>query len=123
MTQATAARDLLHRRLLSFGPDVACEARGGRLRYGRAGRLFCLLRPMATRVDVAFTRLGRARSKRILDARAARLPFLPYRVVVEAPGDVDTELLAWLRESYEAVEPERPPAGSGDAPHEGSNEF
>lgn len=110
MSDAAAARDLLHRRLLAMGPDVAHEARGGLLRYGRvraadgAGRLFCLLRPLATRVDVAFARLGRARSGRILDAKAARLPFLPYRVVVEAPGDVDTELLSWLRESYEAVD-------------------
>lgn len=104
MTQAAEAHALLHRRLAAFGPDVSVEARGGLVRYARAGRLFALLRPLATRVDVAFTRLGRARSKRILDAKAARLPALPYRVAVEAPGDVDTELLAWLRESYEAVE-------------------
>ncbi len=104
MTGASDAHALLHRRLLAFGPDVAHERRGGLDRYARAGRLFCLLRPLARRTDVAFTRLGRARSKRILDAKAARLPTLPYRVVVEAPGDVDTELLAWLRESYEAVE-------------------
>jgi hypothetical protein len=98
------ARALLHRRLAAFGPDVSAEERGGLVRYHRAGRLFAILRPLATRVDVAFTRLGRARSKRILDAKAARLPTLPYRVVVEAQGDVDTELLSWLRESYEAVE-------------------
>lgn len=101
---AAVALGLLHRHLLSFGPDVSREERGGLVRYLRGGRPFALLRPLRSRVDVAFTRLGRARSKRILDARAARLPLLPYRVVVEAPGDVDTELLHWLRESYEALE-------------------
>ena len=101
---AAQAREALHRRLVAFGPDVAVEERGGLVRYRHAGRLFCILRPLATRVDVAFTRLGRARSRRILDAKAARLPSLPYRVVVEAAGDLDSELAAWLRESYEAVE-------------------
>lgn len=105
MTAADEARALLHRHLVAFGRDVRHEARAGTLRYHRGDRPFALLRPLRTRVDVAFLRLGRARSKRILDARAAGLPFLPYRVVVEAPGDVDTELLTWLRESYEAVEP------------------
>lgn len=102
--RAAEARRLLHRHLVAFGPDVAHEERAGAHRYHRGGRPFAILRPLRTRVDVAFTRLGRARSKRILDARAAGLPFLPYRVVVEAPGDVDTELLAWLRESYEALD-------------------
>lgn len=103
MEPPAQARDLLHRILLAMGPDVQAEARAGQQRYARAGRLFCILRPLQRRVDVAFTRMGRARNKRILDAKAAGLPFLPYRVVVEAPGDVDTELRAWLRESYEAV--------------------
>lgn len=95
---------MLHRRLVAFGPDVAHETRAGLVRYFRNGDVFCILRPLSTRVDVAFRRLGRARSKRILDAKAARLPLLPYRVIVEAPGDVDTELLTWLRESYESYE-------------------
>lgn len=105
MAAAVEAHAALHRRLVGFGTDVVHERRAGTDRYFRAGRLFALLRPMKTRVDVAFTRLGRARDKRILDAKAARLPGgLPYRVVVEAPGDVDSQLVAWLRESYEAVE-------------------
>lgn len=104
MTAAAEAFELLHRRLAAFGPDVTVEDRAGTRRYHRAGEPFCILRPLATRIDVGFRRLGRARSKRILDARTARLPLLPYRVVVEAPGDVDTELLTWLRESYESYE-------------------
>lgn len=104
MTPAAEALALLHRHLVAFGPDVAAEERAGTRRYRRGDDLFCILRPLSTRVDVAFRRLGRARSKRILDARAAGIPFLPYRVVVEAPGDVDTELRTWLRESYESFE-------------------
>lgn len=96
----TQAAALLHSLLVGFGEDVALEHTAGQMRYARGGRLFCVLRPMAKRVDVGFFKLGRARSKRILHAKG-KLPFVPYRVEVEAPGDVDSELRAWLRESYE----------------------
>lgn len=117
---ARAAAATLRAHLLAMGPDVAVRDAAGTARFERGGRLFCLLRPLARRVDVGFTKLGRAagaprraedadapagassaRSPRILDARAARLPFVRHRVVVEAPGDLDAELRAWLREAYE----------------------
>jgi hypothetical protein len=98
------AVEVLDRALRRFGPDVEVERRAGTVRYLRAGRPFALLRPLASRVDVGFRKFGRADHKRILDARAARMPLLPSRVVVEAAGDVDSELLAWLRESYEWAE-------------------
>jgi hypothetical protein len=60
------------------------------------------VKPLAHRVEVGFAKLGRARSRRILAARG-RLPFVPYLVEVEAIGDVDTELMAWLRESYDTA--------------------
>lgn len=97
---ATQAAGMLHTHLVGLGDDVALEHKSGQMRYHRAGELFCILRPMAKRVDVGFYKFGRARSKRILHAKG-KLPFVPYRVEVEAPGDLDTELLAWLGESYD----------------------
>jgi hypothetical protein len=97
---ALEAAAALHHHLLSFGPDIAVEHRAAQMRYHHAERLFCIVKPLARRVDVGFHKFGRARSKRILSAKG-RLPFVPYLVEVEAPGDVDTELRAWLRESYE----------------------
>lgn len=94
---------LLDRHLASLGGDVAREERSGLVRYRRGDVVFAVLRPTARAVHVGFARLGRARSKRILSARTGRVPGVPYRVVVEAPGDVDTELLAWLAESYEVA--------------------
>lgn len=94
------AAAMLHETIVGFGADVALEHKAGQMRYARAGRLFCILRPLSTRNDVAFRKLGRARNKRILSAKG-RLPFLPYLVEVEAPGDLDSELRAWLRESYD----------------------
>jgi len=91
---------VLHHLMLSFGGDVASDWQGGAVRYARADRIFCIVKPLATRVDIGFRRLGRARSKRILSAKG-RLPFLPYLVEIEAPGDIDSEVRAWLRESYE----------------------
>lgn len=104
MAPASDAARLLHEALLRFGPDVTLEEHAGLRRYLRGGRLFAAARPMATRVDVGFSRLGKARSKRILDGTVARLGGVRHRVVVEAPGDVDTELMSWLRESYEALD-------------------
>lgn len=100
---ARAAAEVLDRTLRRFGPDVEAETRAGIVRYARGGAVFALARPLARRVDVAFRKVGRADHKRILDARAARIPLLPHRVVLEAPGDLDSQLLAWLRESYEWV--------------------
>ena len=91
---------LLHHLLLALGADVASEWKAGGVRYTRAGRLFCIVKPLAARVDLAFMKFGRARNKRILSAKG-RMPFLPYLVEIEAPGDVDTEVRAWLRESYD----------------------
>lgn len=97
--EALAALD---RALRSLDARVAPEERAGTLRYAVPGaRAFAVLRPFARRVDVGFTRVGRARSKRILDARTGRLPGVRFRVVVEAPGDVDSELRSWLAESLE----------------------
>ncbi len=104
MTTVDDALALVHREALSFGRDVRVVDRAGSRRYMRGQRVFLLVRPLKRRLDVAFRRLGRARSKRILDARTAGLPFLPYRVVVEAAGDVDSELRLWMRESYESFE-------------------
>lgn len=97
-----ASTALLHHLLLAMGDDVASEWKAGGVRYARGDRLFAIVRPLARRVDVGFFKFGRARSKRILHAKG-KLPFVPYRVEVEAPGDVDTELRAWLRESYESA--------------------
>lgn len=99
----TAARDalaILERRIERLGPDVARDATAARIVYRRGDEPFAVLRGTPRVVHVGFTRLGRARSTRILDARTAGLPFVRHRVVVEAPGDVDSTLLAWLDESY-----------------------
>ena len=95
-----AAAAAVHHLLLSYGADVTSEWRAGSTRYARGGAVFAVAKPFARRCDVAFRRFSRARSKRVLSAKG-RLPFLPYLVEMEAPGDLDTELRAWLRESYE----------------------
>jgi hypothetical protein len=100
VTFAREAARVLLERLEALGPDVVVAVASGTRRYHRGERLFAVARPLARRVDVGFFKLGRARSKRILGARG-RLPFVPYLVPIEAPGDLDGELLAWLRESYD----------------------
>lgn len=100
MTSAAEAARYLDRHLRAL-PGVAVEERAGTVRYLRDGRAFAVVRALSRRVDIGFNKIGKARSKRILHARTGRLPFVAYRVVVEAPGDVDAELLAWLRESHD----------------------
>lgn len=98
---AARAAAILDATLRAYGDDVRVETRAGIVRYLRGEAPFALARPLRSRLDVAFRKVGRADHKRILDARAARLPLLPHRVVVEAPGELDSQLLHWLRESYE----------------------
>lgn len=97
---ALEAAAVLHHVLLSFGPDITSEWKAGGTRYARGEKVFAIVKPLARRCDVGFFKFGRARSKRILSAKG-RLPFVPYLVEVEAPGDLDSELRAWLGESYD----------------------
>lgn len=101
MTRAAEALAILDRYLSGLGPDVSREERSGLVRYSRGGVVFAVLRPNSRRVHVGFSRLGRARAPRILQASTGRLPGVRHRVVVEAPGDVDSELLAWIAESFD----------------------
>lgn len=94
---------MLHERLVAFGDDVTSEWKASTIRYERNGKLFAILKPLSKRVDVGFNKIGLARNKRILTA-PGRLPFVRHVVSVEAPGDLDSQLLLWLRESYENAE-------------------
>lgn len=97
------AAAMLHEQLVAYGDDVTSEWKAGTIRYSRAGKLFVIVKPLAKRVDVGFNKIGLARNKRILTA-PGRLPFVRHVVTVEAPGDLDSQLQLWLRESYENAE-------------------
>lgn len=105
MPDGPQAARALDAALRAFGPDVAAAEEAGFTKYRRGegayAPVFAVVRVLKSRADVAFRRWSRARSKRVLDARSSGMPHLPYRVVLEAPGDLDAELLSWLRESYE----------------------
>ncbi len=67
----------------------------------RRSKQFALLQPTtATRLDVGITLKGVAPQGR-LEASGSFNAMVSHRVRVEKPGDVDKQLLAWLRRAYE----------------------
>ncbi len=69
----------------------------------RRTRQFALIQPStATRLDVGIQLRGIPPGGR-LEAAGSFNAMVSHRVRVTAAGDVDAELIAWLREAYEAA--------------------
>jgi len=97
--------DGLFARLAAFGPDVAFAAGGTYINLLRGGKKFGIVQPAsAHRLDIGVKLKGKAPSGR-LEPAGAWNAMMTHRVRIAGPGDIDAELLAWLKGAYEAVQP------------------
>jgi hypothetical protein len=86
----------------SFGPDVALAPKKAYVGLRRS-RQFGLIQPSsATRVDVGLVLRGVAPAGR-LEASGSFNAMVTHRVRLGGPGDVDAELIAWLRRAYDGA--------------------
>src|SRR4051794_38743991 len=95
----------IHRRLMdeidSFGNDVEILPKKGYLSLRRR-KQFAMIRPAAQHVDLGLILPGEEVTER-LESAATFNALFTHRVRVRSESDVDQQLVAWLRQAYEAA--------------------
>ncbi len=96
-----AIYDRLIKAVAGFGKDVEISPKKTYVSLRRS-KQFALVQPSTrTRVDVGINLKGVPASGR-LEPSGSFNAMVTHRVRVESPGDVDRELLGWLRRAYDA---------------------
>ncbi|MFN0016861.1 MAG: DUF4287 domain-containing protein [Pirellulaceae bacterium] len=94
--------DALISQLKKLGKDVEISPKKAYVSLRRS-KQFALIQPStATRLDVGINLKGVPASKRLEDSGSFN-SMVSHRVRLETAADVDAELLAWLKKSYEAA--------------------
>jgi hypothetical protein len=93
-------------RLLSefdrFGPGVSAAPTDSYISLLRRGKKFGILQVTADRLDIGIKLKGTAAAGR-LEPAGSWHTMVTHRVRVSDPGQIDTDVLAWLRAAYEAA--------------------
>jgi hypothetical protein len=101
--QWRAPCDGLFAKLAAFGPDVAFAAGGTYINLLRGGKKFGIVQPSsAERLDIGIKLKGKESGGRFETAGAWNA-MVTHRVRISDPGDIDAELVAWLKGAYEAA--------------------
>lgn len=87
--------------LTGFGEDVDFAPKKGYMSVRRS-KQFAILQPAASRLDVGIQLKGVESSGR-LEASGGFNAMLTHRVRVGSVDEVDSELIAWLKQAYEAA--------------------
>jgi hypothetical protein len=94
--------DALVSALEKLGPDVELAPKKAYVSVRRA-KQFALIQPStATRLDLGVNLKGVAPAGR-LEVSGSFNSMVSHRVRLQAPGDVDADVVAWLRAAYEAA--------------------
>ena len=92
--------DAVANRAKSFGNDVELSPKKAYVSFRRS-KQFALIQPStASRVDLGLNLKGVAAKGR-LEASGSFNAMCTHRVRLESPKDVDSELLAWLKQAYD----------------------
>lgn len=87
----------------SFGDDVELAVRQSYVAFAR-GKQFAVVQPTTnTRVDVGVKLPGVAAAGRLEPSTNVGGGAITHKVAVSTAGEVDDELIAWLRAAYEGV--------------------
>jgi hypothetical protein len=85
----------------AFGPDVEIAPKKQYVSLPRS-KQFAIVQPSATRADVGLVLKGVAAQGR-LETAGSFNSMMTHRVRIGNVGDVDSELVAWLRKAYEGA--------------------
>ncbi len=86
----------------SFGPDVEVSPNTTYINLQRRGKKFALLQTSASRLDIGIKRKGVAPTERF-EAAGSWNAMVTHRLRVNAPQEVDDEVIGWLKQAYDAV--------------------
>jgi hypothetical protein len=95
--------DALFGKLAAFGPDVAFAAGGTYINLLRDGKKFGIVQPSsAERLDIGIKLKGKESSERFETAGPWNA-MVTHRVRIADPGEIDAELISWLKSAYGAA--------------------
>ncbi len=93
--------DRLAAEMRQLGPDVMLDPRQTYVSV-RRGTQFAIIQPTTrSRIDLALRLKGVEPTSRLQPAGNAGSGSSTHKVVLTAPGQVDAEVIAWLRQAYE----------------------
>lgn len=95
--------DALAAKIAKFGPDVEISSNMTYINVVRKVKKFAILQPStAERFDIGLKLKGVKPAGR-LEAAGSWNAMVTHRVRISDPKQIDKELLAWLKQAYEAV--------------------
>lgn len=98
-----SAYDALAAKVLKFGADASASANNSYVNLQRGGKKFGVVQiSSAERMDIGIKLKGAAANGR-LEAAGSWNAMVTHRVRVTDAKQIDTELVKWLKQAYEAV--------------------
>jgi hypothetical protein len=94
--------DRLIARVAEFGSDVSAQPAKSYISLVRGGKKFAIVKVTSERFDVGIKLTGTAPAGRLTTAGSWNA-MVTHRVAVKDPGDVDPELLRWMRSAYDGA--------------------
>jgi hypothetical protein len=91
--------DRLMARVAGFGSDVSAQPAKSYISLVRDGKKFAIVKVTSERFDIGIKLPGTAPAGRLTPAGSWNA-MVTHRVTVENPGDVDPELIEWMRSAY-----------------------
>lgn len=94
--------DRLIAAVAEFGSGVSAQPARSYISLLRDGKKFAIVQVTSERFDVGIKLKGTASTERLTPAGSWNA-MVTHRVAVKSPGDVDPELIRWMRSAYEAA--------------------
>lgn len=91
--------DAIYGTVQKLGPDVDFSPKKTYMSLRRNKQFGCIMPATATRIDVGLNLKGTKPTKRLLAEKPGGM--FTHRVAVTDAGEIDKELVAWLKQAYE----------------------
>jgi len=95
--------DELFSEVSKFGPDVAVSPTNTYLSLLRSRKKFAVVSVTSDRLDIGIKLKGIKPADRLKAAEGSWNNMVTHRVQISDPKQIDKEVLAWLKQAYEAV--------------------
>ena len=99
------AYDTLEKKVRKFGTDVEVEPNMTYINLCRGSKKFAIVQTTADRLDIGIKLKGIAPTEQF-EAAGSWNAMVTHRVRISDPKQIDAEVLAWLRQAYDATKTE-----------------
>ena len=94
--------DALMKKIAKFGAEIEVSAGKTYISLTRSSKKFSIVQTSAERLDIGIKRKGVAPTQRF-EAAGTWNVMVTHRVRINNPKEIDKEMLAWLKQAYDAA--------------------